>query len=142
MRHNTKFRLVISFLFVVGMIILGYYLIFEKWIFLKTILDPNSEEYKIEEIADNNKVQYRLSYTGMGDLKQTIALNAGIAFFKMNHFGLSNFRVELRTNTDSLFSVLADKSGEYSGIVEVNIPTNDAYLLYVKTADRWAIAYK
>ena len=142
MRHNTKFRLVISFLFVVGMIVLGYYLIFEKWILLKTLLDPSSEEYKIEEIADNNKVQYRLSYTGAGDLKQTIALNAGIAFFKMNHFGPSNFRVELRTNTDSLFTVLVDQQGEYSGIVEVNVPTNDAYLLHIKTKDKWALAYK
>ena len=142
MRQNTKFRLVISFLFVVGMVILAYYLIFDKWLLLKTILDPNSEEFKIEEIADNNKVQYRLSYTGNGDLKQAIALNTGIAFFKMNHFGPSNFRVELRTNTDSLITVLADQNGEYSGIVEVNVPTNDAYLLYVKTKDHWAIAYK
>lgn len=142
MRQNTKFRLVISFLFVIAMGVLAYYLIFEKWILLKSIIDPGSEEYKIEEIADNNKVQYRLSYTGAGDLKQTIALNAGIAFFKMNHLGPSNFRVELRTNTDSLFTVLVDQPGEYSGIVEVNIPTNDAYLLYIKTKDRWAVAYK
>ena len=68
MRQNTKFRLVISFLFVVGMVILAYYLIFDKWLLLKTFIDPNSEEYKIEEIADNNKVQYRFSYTGVGDL--------------------------------------------------------------------------
>lgn len=142
MRHNTKFRLIVSFLFVVGMIILGYYLIFEKWLFVRSIIDPNSDEYKIEEIADNNKIQYRLSYSGTGDLKQTIALNTGIAFFKMNHFGAANFRVELKTNRDSLISVLVDQPGDYSGIVEVNIPTNDAYLLNIITRDHWAVAYK
>lgn len=142
MRQNTKFRLIISFLFVVGMVVLGYYFIFQKWILIKSYLDPGSDEYKIEEIADNNKIQYRLSYQGTGDLKQTIALNTGIAFFKLNHLGEANFRVELRTNRDSLMTVLVDQPGEYSGIVQVNIPTNDAYLLNVKTVDRWAIAYK
>ena len=142
MRQNTKFRLIISFLFVIGMVVLGYNLIFNKWLLLKSYLDPTSDEYKIEEIADNNKIQYRLSYSGTGDLKQTIALNTGVAYFKLNHIGDANFRVELRTNRDSLITVFVDQPGEYSGIVEVNIPTNDAYLLNVKTKDQWAIAYK
>jgi hypothetical protein len=142
MRQNSKFRLVISLLFVLAMGILGYYLIFSKWLLITSLLDFNSDSYKLEEISDNSKIQYRLSYAGTGNLKQTIALNAGIAFFKMNHEGKSNFRVELRTNTDSLITVLVNQDGNYSGIVETNIPTNDAYLLNVITRDRWDIAYK
>ena len=139
---NTKPKLVISLLFVIGAALLAYYLLFDRFLLLTGALDPRSDRYKIEELAEKRKIQYRLAYKGTGNLKQTIHLNTGPAVFVIYHEGESSFLVELRSTTDSLISVLAQETGDWEGVSQVTVPEQDAYLLNVVTAGKWGIAYK
>ena len=139
---NTKPKLVISLLFVIGAALLAYYLLFDRFLLLTGALDPRSDRYKIEELAEKRKIQYRLAYKGTGNLKQTIHLNTGPAVFVIYHEGESSFLVELRSTTDSLISVLAKENGDWEGVSQVTVPEQDAYLLNVVTAGKWGIAYK
>ncbi len=142
MASSSKPKIFISLIFVIGLGILGYYLLFDRFILLSGSLDPRTSRYKIEELAEKRKIQYRLAYKGTGNLKQTIHLNSGLAVFILYHEGPSDFTVELRTNKDSLVTVLAKENGKYEGISQVEIPEQDAYLLNVITSGYWEIAYK
>lgn len=142
MASSSKPKIIISLLFVIGLGLLAYYLLFDRFLLLTGALDPRSDRYKIEELAEKRKIQYRLAYKGTGNLKQTIHLNTGPAVFVMFHEGGSDYTVELRSTTDSLISVLAKGTGDYEGVSQVNIPEQDAYLLNVITAGKWGIAYK
>jgi hypothetical protein len=142
MGTSTKPKIIISLIFVIGLGILAYYLLFDRFLLLTESLDPRTNRYKIEELAEKRKIQYRLAYKGNGNLKQTIHLNTGPAVFVIYHEGPSDFLVELRTNTDSLVSVLVKETGDYEGISQVEIPEQDAYLLNIITKGEWGIAYK
>jgi len=139
---SSKPKIFISLLFVILCAILAYYLLFDRFLLLTGSLDPRTDRYKIEELAEKRKIQYRLAYKGTGNLKQTIHLNTGPALFVIFHEGSSDFTVELRTTRDSLISVLAKESGDWEGVSQVNIPEQDAYLLNVITSGKWGIAYK
>lgn len=142
MGTSTKPKIIISLIFVIVLGILAYYLLFDRFLLLTGSLDPRSSRYKIEELAEKRKIQYRLAYKGNGNLKQTIHLNTGPAVFVMYHEGPADFTVELRSTTDSLISVLVKEKGEYEGVSQVDIPEQDAYLLNVITTGSWGIAYK
>jgi hypothetical protein len=142
MTSSTKPKIFISLIFVIGLGILAYYLLFDRFLLLTGSLDPRTSRYKIEELAEKRKIQYRLAYKGNGNLKQTIHLNTGPAVFVIYHEGASDFLVELRSTTDSLISVLVKEKGEYEGVSQVDIPEQDAYLLNVITSGNWGIAYK
>jgi len=142
MSSSSKPKLIISLLFVIGLGFLAYYLLFDRFLLLTGSLDPRTDRYKIEELAEKRKIQYRLAYKGNGNLKQTIHLNTGPAVFVIYHEGNSDFLVELRSTTDSLISVLVRERGDYEGVSQVNIPEQDAYLLNVITTGNWGIAYK
>lgn len=142
MPSSTKPKIFISLIFVIGLGILAYYLLFDRFLLLTGSLDPRTSRYKIEELAEKRKIQYRLAYKGTGNLKQTIHLNTGTAVFVMFHEGSSDFLVELRTNRDSLVTVLAKEKGDFEGVSQVEIPEQDAYLLNVITTGSWGIAYK
>jgi len=139
---SSKPKIFISLLFVIAAAILAYYLLFDRFLLLTGALDPRSDRYKIEELAEKRKIQYRLAYKGTGNLKQTIHLNSGPAVFVIFHEGTSDFLVELRTNRDSLITVLARENGDWDGVSQVEIPEQDAYLLNVITSGKWGIAYK
>jgi len=139
---SSKPKIFISLLFVILCAVLAYYLLFDRFLLLTGSLDPRTDRYKIEELAEKRKIQYRLAYKGTGNLKQTIHLNTGPAVFVIFHEGASDFTVELRTTRDSLISVLAKESGDWEGVSQVNIPEQDAYLLNVITSGKWGIAYK
>jgi hypothetical protein len=142
MASSSKPKIIISLLFVIALGFLAYYLLFDRFLLLTGSLDPRSDRYKIEELAEKRKIQYRLAYKGTGNLKQTIHLNTGPAVFVIYHEGESSYLVELRSTTDSLISVLAQGTGDYDGVSQVNVPVEDAYLLNVITAGNWGIAYK
>jgi len=142
MTSSSKPKIFISLIFVIALGILAYYLLFDRFLLLTGGLDPRTNRYKIEELAEKRKIQYRLAYKGDGNLKQTIHLNTGPAVFVIFHEGPSDFMVELRTNTDSLISVLVKETGDYEGVSQVDIPVQDAYLLNVITKGQWGIAYK
>lgn len=142
MASSSKPKIFISLLFVVGLGLLAYYLLFDRFLLLTGSLDPRTDRYKIEELAEKRKIQYRLAYKGTGNLKQTIHLNTGTAVFVIYHEGSSDFLVELRSNRDSLITVLAKEVGDFEGVSQVNIPEQDAYLLNVITSGSWGIAYK
>lgn len=140
--QNSKPKIFFSLLFIIAAGILAYYLLFDRFLLLTGSLDPRTDRYKIEELAEKRKIQYRLAYKGTGDLKQTIHLNTGPAVFVIYHEGPSDFMVELRTTRDSLITVLVKDKGDYEGVSQVNIPEQDAYLLNVITTGSWGIAYK
>lgn len=142
MASSSKPKLIISLLFVIGLGFLAYYLLFDRFLLLTGSLDPQTDRYKIEELAEKRKIQYRLAYRGTGNLKQTIHLNTGPAVFVIFHEGSDNFLVELRTTKDSLITVLAKEVGDYEGVSQVNIPEQDAYILNVITTGNWGVAYK
>ncbi|MBI5403415.1 MAG: hypothetical protein HY959_08420 [Ignavibacteriae bacterium] len=139
---SSKPKIFISLIFVILCAVLAYYLLFDRFLLITGALDPRSDRYKIEELAEKRKIQYRLAYKGTGNLKQTIHLNTGPAVFVIFHEGSSDFTVELRTNRDSLITVLAKETGDWEGVSQVNIPEQDAYLLNVITTGKWGIAYK
>lgn len=139
---SSKPKIFISLIFVILCAVLAYYLLFDRFLLITGALDPRSDRYKIEELAEKRKIQYRLAYKGTGNLKQTIHLNTGPAVFVIFHEGDSDFTVELRTNRDSLITVLAKETGDWEGVSQVNIPEQDAYLLNVITTGKWGIAYK
>ena len=140
--QNSKPKIFFSLLFIIAAGVLAYYLLFDRFLLLTNSLDPRTDRYKIEELAEKRKIQYRLAYKGTGDLKQTIHLNTGPAVFVIYHEGPSDFMVELRTTRDSLITVLVKDKGDYEGVSQVNIPEQDAYLLNVITTGSWGIAYK
>jgi|WetSurMetagenome_2_1015567.scaffolds.fasta_scaffold28494_5 hypothetical protein len=142
MASSSKPKIIISLLFVIGLGFLAYYLLFDRFLLLTGSLDPRTDRYRIEELAEKRKIQYRLAYRGNGNLKQTIHLNTGPAVFVIYHEGSSDFLVELLTTRDSLVSVLVKETGDYEGVSQVNIPEQDAYLLNVVTTGSWGIAYK
>lgn len=139
---SSKPKIFFSLIFIIALGILAYYLLFDRFLLLTKSLDPRTSRYKIEELAEKRKIQYRLAYKGNGNLKQTIHLNTGPAVFVIFHEGPSDFLVELRSTTDSLISVLVKETGEYEGVSQVDIPEQDAYLLNVITSGNWGIAYK
>jgi hypothetical protein len=140
--QNSKPKIFFSLLFIIAAGILAYYLLFDRFLLLTGSLDPRTDRYKIEELAEKRKIQYRLAYKGTGNLKQTIHLNTGPAVFVIYHEGASDFLVELRTTRDSLITVLVKDKGDYEGVSQVDIPEQDAYLLNVITTGSWGIAYK
>jgi hypothetical protein len=142
MAPSSKPKIIISLLFVIALGFLAYYLLFDRFLLLTGSLDPRSDRYKIEELAEKRKIQYRLAYKGTGNLKQTIHLNTGPAVFVIFHDGVDDYLVELRSTTDSLISILAKGTGDYEGVSQVDIPEQDAYLLNVITSGKWGIAYK
>ena len=142
MRHNAKPKIIISLIFIIALGFLAYYLLFDRFLLLTGALDPRSDRYKIEELAEKRKIQYKKPWEGTGNLKQTIHLNPGPAVFIMSHTGNSEFIVELRTNTDSLITVLAKQTGDYEGVAQVNVPDQDAYLLNIITTGSWKISNK
>jgi hypothetical protein len=142
MASSSKPKILISLLFVIGLGFLAYYLLFDRFLLLTKSLDPRTDRYKIEELAEKRKIQYRLAYRGTGNLKQTIHLNTGPAVFVIFHEGGDDFLVELRTTRDSLISILVRETGDYEGVSQVNIPEQDAYLLNVITKGSWGVAYK
>ncbi len=139
---SSKPKIFFSLIFIIALGFLAYYLLFDRFLLLTRSLDPRTSRYKIEELAEKRKIQYRLAYKGNGNLKQTIHLNTGPAVFVIYHEGPSDFLVELRSTTDSLISVLVKETGEYEGVSQVDIPEQDAYLLNVITSGNWGIAYK
>lgn len=139
---SSKPKIFFSLIFIIALGVLAYYLLFDRFLLLTRSLDPRTSRYKIEELAEKRKIQYRLAYKGNGNLKQTIHLNTGPAVFVIFHEGPSDFLVELRSTTDSLISVLVKETGEYEGVSQVDIPEQDAYLLNVITSGNWGIAYK
>lgn len=139
---SSKPKIFFSLIFIIALGVLAYYLLFDRFLLLTRSLDPRTSRYKIEELAEKRKIQYRLAYKGNGNLKQTIHLNTGPAVFVIYHEGPSDFLVELRSTTDSLISVLVKETGEYEGVSQVDIPEQDAYLLNVITSGNWGIAYK
>ena len=140
MNINTTPRIIVSFLFVLGLVYLGYWLISSN--ILPPVLDHQTEEYKLKEIADKRQTQYRFAYNVNGDKTQIIHLNKGPSLFEMYHEGTGMYLVELFTPQDSLVEILADVNGKWEGYKNIEVPETGPYLLTVKTSGVWGLDYK
>lgn len=140
MKKNTITRIFAIFFFTIGMLALLFY-IFEKYISTSSSI-LKSEKAGIEQAHDTNKIQYRFSYKGNGNLKQIIHLNKGEAFFTSTHKGENNYSVALKTANDSLIKIIFNTKGNFKGYDIVNVPENNAYILDIRTDGEWEIDFK
>ncbi|MCX6159949.1 MAG: hypothetical protein NTV87_01250 [Ignavibacteriae bacterium] len=141
MRKNSKSRIFFSFLFVVGLIALVYWLISSQ----TNLFEEITSDEKRVEAADRNQIQYKLEYKVANDNNKTqiISLNQGPALFEMTHEGLGAFRVELRNPEGSrLVTTILDVTGKFKGIKEIKVPETGAYLLTVRSTGPWDVSYR
>ncbi len=131
MAKNSKGRIVVSLIFVLGLLGLAYWLLNEN--FLETDFKKNS---------DGKGVQYRFAYTGKGDKTNIISLNKGPSLFEYFHEGSGDFYVDIKTSDGKMLKVLAETKGNYEGKTELEIPTTDAYVVTIKTAGNWGLDFK
>jgi hypothetical protein len=133
MAKNSKSRLVISVIFVFGLLGLGYWLLNEnvKMLF-QTAISSN----------DGKGIQYRFAYTGKGDKVNIISLNKGASLFDFYHEGKDDFYADIKTSDGQLLKVLAQTKGDYEGKTEIEIPATDAYVVTIKTQGTWGLDFK
>lgn len=138
---RNKGKLIISLIFTIGLISLGYYLIFVRFACLEPYDITKPKNKLIKDQTEGRVNQYAIVYKSSRSMKQTIDLKGGIAKFYILHNGTGNFYVELKTRAqDSLIGVLVKTQGPFEDNVEVNVPSDDAYILDVVTSGDWTIA--
>lgn len=134
MAKNSKVRLVISVIFVFGLLGLGYWLLNEN---IKMLFDT---EFKKTE--EGKGVQYRFAYIGKGDKTNIISLNKGASLFEFYHEGNGEFYADIKTSDGKLLKVLAQTKGNYEGKTEIEIPNTDAYVVTIRTTGNWGLDFK
>jgi hypothetical protein len=132
-KTNSKAKIFISFIFVFGLLILGYFLLIPN---IRMIFQ---EPVKTEE---GKGIQYRFAYNVTGDKTHIISLNKGPVLFEYYHEGEGSFYVDLKTNTGNLVKVLAQTNGNYEGSTELEVPETDAYVLTIITKGVWGLDFK
>jgi len=138
---KNKGKLVISLIFTLGLISLGYYLIFVRFACLEPYDITKPKNKMIKDQTEGKINQYAIVYKSSRSMKQTIDLKAGVAKFYILHNGKGNFNVELKTrDQDSLIGVLVKTQGPFEDNIEINIPSDDAYILNVISSGEWTIA--
>ncbi len=120
MKKHIFSRIFATIFFAVGMLALVYY-IYEKYI-STSAYSISSGKNQMEQSFDTNKVQYRFSYKGVGNLKQIIHLNKGDAVFLSSYKGDNNYYVELKNANDSLIKVIFNTKGDYKGTEIIEVP--------------------
>jgi hypothetical protein len=133
MAKNSKGKLVVSVIFVFGLLGLGYWLLNEN---VKMLFEP------VVANNDGKGVQYRFAYTGKGDKVNIISLNKGPSLFDYYHEGKDDFYADIKTSDGKLLKVLAQTKGDYEGKTEIEIPTTDAYVVTIKTQGTWGLDFK
>lgn len=134
MAKNSKTKLVISVIFVFGLLGLGYWLLNEN---IKMIFEPDAKR------NENGKgIQYRFAYTGIGDKTNIISLNKGSSFFEFFHEGTGDFYADIKTSDGKMLKVLAQTKGNFEGKTELEIPNTDAYVVTIRTAGNWGLDFK
>jgi len=134
MAKNSKAKLVISVIFVFGLLGLGYWLLNEN---IKMIFEPDAKRTE-----DGKGVQYRFAYTGKGDKTNIISLNKGASYFEFFHEGNGDFYADIKTSDGKMLKVLAQTKGNYEGKTELEIPNTDAYVVTIRTAGNWGLDFK
>lgn len=135
MAKNSKAKLVVSLLFVLGLIALGYWLLNDN---LKDMFGSSANFFTNE----GKGVQYKFAYTGTGDKVNIISLNKGSSLFEFYHEGTGDFYLDVKTSDGNLLQVLAQTKGNYEGKVELEIPKTDAYVFTIKTKGNWGLDFK
>ena len=99
------------------------------------------DNYKVQpkDTADINKDQYRIAEIFEGDKNQMHDLIKGPATFDIMHQGTGPYKITLLKNDGTLFNVLAEGTGDYKGVKELEIPETTAYILDVKTSGKWSV---
>jgi len=133
MAKNSKGKLVVSVIFVFGLLGIGYWLLNEN---IKMLFEP------VLVNNDGKGVQYRFAYTGKGDKVNIISLNKGPSLFDYYHEGKGDFYADIKTSDGQLLKVLAQTKGDYEGKTEIEIPTTDAYVVTIKTQGTWGLDFK
>jgi hypothetical protein len=134
MAKNSKARLVISVIFVFGLLGLGYWLLNEN---IKMIFEPDAKAN-----IEGKGIQYRFAYTGKGDKTNIISLNKGSSLFEFFHEGTGEFYADIKTSDNKLLKVLAQTKGDYEGKTEIEIPNTDAYVVTIRTEGNWGLDFK
>lgn len=135
MAKNSKAKLIVSLLFVLGLLALGYWLLNEN---LKDMFGTSAGLFTNEGKGD----QYKFAYTGKGDKVNIISLNKGSSLFEFYHEGPGDFYLDVKTSDGNLLKVLAQTKGNYEGKMELEIPKTDAYVFTIKTTGNWGLDFK
>jgi hypothetical protein len=132
-KSNSKAKIFFSFIFVFGLLVLGYFLLVDN---IKMIFEP------VVRVEEGKGIQYRFAYNVTGDKTQIIHLNKGPVLFEYYHEGEGSFYVDLKKNTGELIKVLVQTNGTYEGSTELEISETDAYVVTVLTKGVWGLDYK
>lgn len=135
MAGNTKGKIVVSLLFVLGLLAVGYWLLNKN---IKEMFFPDD----ISLYEEGKNIQYKFAYTGTGDKVNIISLNKGSSVFEFYHEGTGDFYIDVKTSDGKLLKVLAQTKGNFEGKTELEIPQTDAYVFNIKTTGNWGLDFK
>jgi hypothetical protein len=135
MAGNSKGKLVVSLLFVLGLLAVGYWLLNKN---IKEMFFPDP----ISLFEEGKNIQYKFAYTGTGDKVNIISLNKGSSVFEFYHEGTGDFYIDVKTSDGKLLKVLAQTKGNFEGKTELEIPQTDAYIFDIKTTGNWGLDFK
>jgi hypothetical protein len=135
MAANTKGKLVVSLLFVLGLLAVGYWLLNKN---IKEMFFPDA----VSLFEEGKNIQYKFAYTGKGDKVNIISLNKGSSIFEFYHEGPGDFYIDVKTSDGKLLKVLAQTKGNFEGKAELEIPQTDAYVFNIRTTGNWGLDFK
>ncbi len=128
---------------IVVIIILTFVVLIFGYIFIKHYFNYNQPINETEKRADENKVQYRLSYNNVrGNMTQTMALNKGPAVFEIENSGDGKYLFLLKTTLGDSVLEIAKGEGDLTLKKTFEVPETKVYLLEVISPGVWTFRYR
>ena len=130
-------------LIIVIVVILTFVAIYLGFRYIKSFYNYDKPINETEKRAEENQVQYRLSYNDVkGSMTQTIALNQGPAVFEIEHKGNGKYLFLLKTTQGDSVLEIARGEGDASLKTTFEVPETKAYLLEVISPGTWTFRYR
>jgi len=128
---------------VIIVVILTFVALYLGYRFIKYYFNYDKPINETEKRADENKVQYRLSYNDVkGNMTQTIALNQGPAVFEIEHKGNGKYLFLLKTTQGDPLLEIAKGDGDFTLKKTFDVPETKTYLLEVISPGVWTFRYR
>jgi hypothetical protein len=105
----------------------------------KTNTQTQNQQKQYKDTVQINKDQYRIAENFTGPRNQIIDLLQDTVTFDITHQGAGPFKCTLSYPDGTVFSVLADVTGDFKAKKELVIPETRAYILDVETQGTWSV---
>jgi hypothetical protein len=128
---------------IIIVVILTFVAIYLGFRFIKYNFNYTKPINETEKRAEENQVQYRLSYNDVhGSMTQTIALNQGPAVFEIEHKGNGKYLFLLKSTQGDPVLEIAKGEGDVNLKTTFEVPETKAYLLEVISPGVWTFRYR